>query len=113
MKESHKFFQNRKCKYFPCHVVDNKRDFNCLFCYCPLYSLGDNCGGNFKYLKNGVKDCSDCNIPHSKNGYEYQVKLEHNGYTETVPVWDIGPWNIHDNYWDEEGDRLIYQYTLV
>lgn len=46
----------------------------------------------------------------SKNGYEYQVRLEHNGYTETVPVWDIGPWNIHDNYWDSEKDRLIYQY---
>jgi len=46
----------------------------------------------------------------SKNGYEYQVKLEHNGYTETAPVWDIGPWNIHDNYWDPEEDRSIYQY---
>ena len=46
----------------------------------------------------------------SKNGYEYQVKLEHNGYMEIAPVWDIGPWNIHDNYWDPEEDRLIYQY---
>jgi len=46
----------------------------------------------------------------SKGGYEYQVKLEHNGYTETVPVWDIGPWNIHDNYWDAESERQIYQY---
>ena len=46
----------------------------------------------------------------SKGGYEYQVKLEHLGYRETVPVWDIGPWNIHDNYWDVEKDRLIYQY---
>lgn len=46
----------------------------------------------------------------SKGGYEYQVRLEHNGYTETVPVWDIGPWNIHDNYWDPEQDRQIYEY---
>jgi hypothetical protein len=46
----------------------------------------------------------------SKGGYEYQVRLEHNGYTETVPVWDIGPWNIHDNYWDAESERQIYQY---
>jgi len=46
----------------------------------------------------------------SKGGYEFQVKLEHNGYTEIVPVWDIGPWNIHDNYWALEDERTIYQY---
>lgn len=46
----------------------------------------------------------------SKGGYEFQVKLEHNGYTETAPVWDIGPWNIHDNYWEPEDQRLIFQY---
>ena len=46
----------------------------------------------------------------SKGGYEFQVKLEHNGYTEIAPVWDIGPWNIHDNYWDTEEQRLIYEY---
>jgi len=46
----------------------------------------------------------------SKGGYEYQVRLEHNGYAETVPVWDIGPWNIHDNYWDAEPERRIYNY---
>src|SRR6056297_334465 len=46
----------------------------------------------------------------SKGGYEYQVRLEHNGYTETAPVWDIGPWNIHDNYWDPEQERQIYKH---
>lgn len=68
--EHYKFYQNSQCEFFPCHEVENKEEFNCLFCFCPLYMLKDKCGGNFKYT-NGVKDCSDCTIPHSKNGYEY------------------------------------------
>ena len=47
-----------------------EEDFNCLFCYCPLYALGEDCGGNFTYYK-GVKDCTDCLIPHSRNAYDY------------------------------------------
>lgn len=71
MSENYKFFQNKKCEYFPCHKVSDKESFNCLFCYCPLYLLKDKCGGNFKYTKNGIKDCSDCTIPHSKGGYDH------------------------------------------
>lgn len=68
--ENYKFFQNTKCEFFPCHKVKNTADFNCLFCFCPLYMLKDKCGGNFKYT-NGIKDCSDCTIPHSKGAYEH------------------------------------------
>lgn len=50
MSEHYKFFQNKECEYFPCHKVKNTENFNCLFCYCPLYALGDKCGGNFKYI---------------------------------------------------------------
>ena len=58
---------------FPDHPykVKDDEDFNCMFCYCPLYALGDKCGGNFKYIEMGIKDCSDCLIPHSENGYQY------------------------------------------
>ena len=48
-----------------------KDEFNCLFCYCPLYTLGKNCGGNFKYTDKGIKNCSDCLLPHNKNNYNY------------------------------------------
>ena len=68
--EHFKFVQNKKCEYFPCHKVANKEKFNCLFCFCPLYMLQDKCGGNFTYF-NGVKDCSNCTIPHSEKAYEY------------------------------------------
>lgn len=64
------FVQNRQCEYFPCHRCENADDFNCLFCYCPLYALGENCGGNFTYTQEGVKDCSGCLIPHCRECYD-------------------------------------------
>ena len=62
-------FTNRDCEYFPCHSGVDEEDFNCLFCYCPLYALGKECGGSFVILENGVKDCSGCTIPHKKENY--------------------------------------------
>ena len=69
------FFSHTKCEYFPCHKTNAPEDFNCLFCYCPLYTLGSKCGGNFRYLENGVKDCSNCMIPHKRGtGYDYVMQ---------------------------------------
>lgn len=72
MKNNYRFFQNKECEYFPCHKIKNDENFNCLFCYCPLYFL-EECGGNCK-LYNGVKDCTDCLIPHGEKGYDYIVQ---------------------------------------
>ena len=67
--ENYKFFQNNKCEFFPCHKTNEAESFNCLFCYCPLYMLQGDCGGNL--IKNsGIKDCTNCMLPHSKGGYE-------------------------------------------
>jgi len=68
-----KFFCHKDCEYFPCHPTDEPEKFNCLFCYCPLYALGDQCGGNFKYIGGVCKDCSDCKIPHDVKNYEYII----------------------------------------
>ena len=65
------FFQHRECEFFPCHETDRPEDFNCLFCYCPLYMLGEDCGGNYRYLDNGIKDCSLCLAPHGRGSYSY------------------------------------------
>ena len=70
-ENSSEFFQNRGCKYFPCHKNASEEDFNCLFCYCPLYALGERCGGNFTYTEKGIKNCTNCLLPHSEGGYEY------------------------------------------
>lgn len=64
------YFQNRECEYFPCHAAGDPENFSCLFCYCPLYALGDQCGGSFTYLPNGIKDCSNCLRPHRRENYE-------------------------------------------
>ena len=68
--ENYKFFQNKKCEYFPCHKGADAENFSCLFCFCPLYALGDKCGGNFTYTKDGIKDCSNCLRPHKKENYD-------------------------------------------
>ena len=72
MKNSFAYFKNTECAYFPCHKTEGE-SFNCLFCYCPLYALGDKCGGDFVYKENGIKDCSNCFVPHGENGYSYIV----------------------------------------
>lgn len=63
---SYKFFQNKECEWFPCHSTHNIENFNCLFCFCPLYLT--NCSGKYQILDNGIKDCSECLIPH----YNYE-----------------------------------------
>jgi Zn-finger protein len=72
---SYHFFNNKDCKYLPCHDGLDNEDFNCLFCFCPLYALGEECGGNFNYNnKKGVKDCSNCILPHIGENYEYMME---------------------------------------
>ena len=68
---SYKFYSNTDCEYFPCHKVADPEKFNCLFCYCPLYNNAE-CGGNFTMLPNGIKDCTNCTLPH----YNYQAIID-------------------------------------
>jgi Zn-finger protein len=65
------FFKNKDCEYSPCHTDADSTEFNCLFCYCPLYALGRNCGGNYTYRENGLKGCSSCLLPHKRENYGY------------------------------------------
>ena len=75
MGHNYKFVQNKECEFFPCHQGVAKEDFNCLFCYCPLYTLKDQCGGNPTFLEDGLKDCSSCTITHQKDkGYDHVMK---------------------------------------
>lgn len=69
--KGYSFFCNRDCEYFPCHKTKDPDNFNCLFCYCPLYALGSRCGGNFKMTENNIKDCSACILPHIRKNYGY------------------------------------------
>jgi len=70
-----RFFRNIGCEYFPCHEAPAE-EFNCLFCYCPLYH-GD-CPGQPRFAgAEGakVKDCSACLYPHDAGRYEEIVRI--------------------------------------
>ena len=73
----HSFFQNKECAYFPCHEGVKEDCFNCLFCYCPLYSL-EECPGKYKFIESKgkmVKECTECTFPHEAENYELIIAL--------------------------------------
>lgn len=70
MDSSYKFFENKECKYYPCHK--NVEEINCLFCYCPLYHF-EKCPGNYKIVESKgrlIKSCIDCSFPHIPDNYD-------------------------------------------
>jgi Zn-finger protein len=71
-ENSCRFFRNSECEYFPCHKMSDDSDFNCLFCFCPLYHLED-CGGNYS-MRGKIKICTDCKLPHKPKAYDYIIK---------------------------------------
>ncbi|MFW5489987.1 MAG: cysteine-rich small domain-containing protein [Desulfovibrio sp.] len=73
MKNNHRYFCNSECEYFPCHKGLDPSEFNCLFCFCPLYFFSD-CGGDFSRTKQGVKDCTGCTKPHGPGGYDHVMR---------------------------------------
>ena len=75
MEHSYRFFENRKCEYFPCHK--EMENHNCMFCYCPLYRV-ENCPGNPNFLEvNGrtIKECSNCTFPHQPENYDVIIQI--------------------------------------
>lgn len=72
--KSYSYFSHRDCEYFPCHPGADPENFNCLFCYCPLYLLGSKCGGRFVIRSDGRKDCSGCLYPHRRESYDEIVR---------------------------------------
>lgn len=75
MDNSHKFFKNTGCKYYPCH--EGIGELNCLFCYCPLYHM-ENCPGSPSYQeKDGkrIKVCTACTFPHEPDNYDKVLEI--------------------------------------
>lgn len=75
MENSYRYFENRACKYYPCH--NGIEEMNCLFCYCPLYSH-KHCPGDYEFIntENGkVKSCMDCTFPHKPENYDTIIKF--------------------------------------
>jgi len=75
MENSSRFFANTACEYYPCHK--GAEEMNCLFCYCPLYTL-ERCPGQCEYAEvNGqkLKICTDCTFPHRPENYDVIIRL--------------------------------------
>lgn len=76
MENSHRFFANRDCKYYPCHA--GVEELNCLFCYCPMYALRP-CPGTPRMITRAdgsqVKDCSGCTFPHRAENYDKIIHI--------------------------------------
>jgi Zn-finger protein len=84
-----KGFTNTGCEFFPCHP-GVRREFNCLFCYCPLTERA--CPGPYKTFTdkygNVRKDCSDCTLPHDSIGASWRfIQM----WVSTAPAWDRQP----------------------
>lgn len=41
----------------------------------------------------------------AQGGHEYDVKVCYKTRCETAPVWDVGPWNTKDDYWNPSAVR--------
>ena len=78
MQNSSKFFVNRDCSFFPCHKGLEEGNFNCLFCYCPLYERIP-CPGKPDFIKKDdgriIKRCTDCTFPHRPENYDKIMSL--------------------------------------
>ena len=75
MENSHKYFENRECRYYPCH--EGTEHINCLFCYCPMYHL-ENCPGKPQYKERDgrcIKICTGCTFPHEAENYDTIIEL--------------------------------------
>ena len=75
MEQSYRFFENKACKYFPCHK--GLEEFNCLFCYCPMYPIKE-CPGNPQFVEKkakNIKVCTNCTFPHQPENYDRIVKI--------------------------------------
>ena len=84
MSQNYSYFAHKECEYFPCHKGADPENFNCLFCYCPLYALGRNCGGAFQYKENGIKDCTNCLFPHRRENYQKVIARYKDSLTASI-----------------------------
>ena len=74
MSTNYKCFSHRDCEFYPCHRNADPGPFQLPFLLLSLYFLGRECGGEYRLLDNGVKDCSDCLFPHRPENYDAVVQ---------------------------------------
>ena len=81
-RNSNRYFENRECSSYPCHRGSDH--INCLFCYCPLYSM-EHCPGNSRIIERDgrkIKSCIDCRFPHEPENYDIIMKILKNNIAQ-------------------------------
>jgi murein DD-endopeptidase MepM/ murein hydrolase activator NlpD len=48
------------------------------------------------------------NLNVGSNDYQVKIRNPENGREVIAPVWDIGPWNINDDYWNDAREREMW-----
>lgn len=67
-RNSYKFFENRSCRFYPCHK--GLKELNCLYCFCPIFPQRKN---NAVCLVCGP--CENCTFPHKAKNYSRIIKM--------------------------------------
>ena len=44
----------------------------------------------------------------SNGGHEFEVRVTYNGKSIVAPIWDVGPWNTKDDYWNPSSQREMW-----
>jgi len=50
--------------------------------------------------------CTDDKAPHE---YEVRITYPKTGLSVVAPVWDVGPWNTKDDYWNPSSERQMWK----
>lgn len=45
----------------------------------------------------------------SNGGYEFEVRITYEGKSVVAPIWDVGPWNTKDDYWNPPQQREMWK----
>lgn len=65
------FFSTKNVNFFPVIKQSIPKISTAYSVIVPSMALGSHCGGNFRWLENGIKDCSRCLLPHARSSYSY------------------------------------------
>jgi hypothetical protein len=90
-------------------------------------AVRQNCGGytSLRYVSKSSPGVTDKVFATQYNGYTrfevalphrvlkdkggFRVRLSYNGHRVWAPVKEVGPWNIHDNYWQSRKYRTMWR----
>lgn len=72
MKNNYKFFQNKTCRFYPCHSNISKP--NCIFCFCPLFNTEECIVIKILKGKNKKSVCESCSFPHIAHNYDIIIR---------------------------------------